>query len=191
VEIRTLTAVARIGSDDGRTTGVILADGAHLAAPLVVAAVEPKLLLTGLVHPMEAGPTLRWRASNYRTPGAVAKVNLALARLPRFQGGGDEQERTLRGRIVLAASVRDLELAHQAAKYGGLPERPLIEATIPSLVDPGLVGESARRRGVEHVLSAIVQWTPFQLRDGTWDQRRDELGDLVVRALEDCAPGIG
>jgi phytoene dehydrogenase-like protein len=191
VEIRTSADVARIGSDDGRTTGVILADGMHLAAPIVVAAVEPKLLLTHLVHPMEVGPTLRWRAGNYRTPGAVAKVNLALGRLPRFQGGGDEPERTLRGRIVLAPSVRDLELAHEASKYGGLPEQPLIEATIPSLVDPGLVGESARRRGVEHVLSAVVQWTPYRLREGSWDERRGELGDLVVRALERFAPGIG
>jgi phytoene dehydrogenase-like protein len=194
VELRTSVEVARIGSDDGRTTGIILADGSHLAAPIVVAAVEPKLLLTHLVHPMEVGPTLRWRAGNYRTPGAVAKVNLALARLPRFQGGGDEPERTLRGRIVLASSVRALELAHEASKYGGLPEapgQPLIEATIPSLVDPGLVGESARRRGVEHVLSAVVQWIPYGLRDGSWDERRDEVGDLVQRTLEAFAPGIG
>ena len=40
-------------------------------------------------------------------------------------------------------------------------------------------------------MSVIAQWLPFTLRDGDWDTRREELGDLVVRELETVAPGIG
>jgi phytoene dehydrogenase-like protein len=190
-EIRTGVAVERIASDTERATGVVLASGEHLPASIVVATVEPKRLLTDLVHPTDVGPTLRWRAGNYRTPGVVAKVNLALARLPRFQGGGDEPERTLRGRIVLAPSVRDLDEAFNPSKYGEISERPLVEATIPSLIDPDLVDERARSAGVQHVLSAIVQWAPYRLATGTWDDRREELGKRVVATLETYAPGIG
>ncbi len=190
VEIRTNAAVARITSDDGRATGVVLDNGEHLAASVVVGAIEPKRLLAGLVHPMELGPTLRWRVGNYRTPGVVAKVNLALARLPRFAGGGDDQVRTLRGRIVIAPSVAALDQAFDASKYGRISEVPYIEATIPSLVDPGLVNDRARAGGVEHVLSAIVQYAPYGLAEGSWDQQRDVLGDLVVRTLDTYAPGL-
>ena len=190
-QVRAGARVAGITSEDGRTTGVVMADGEQVRAPIVVAAIEPKRLLTGLVDPMDLGPTLRWRAGNYRTPGGVAKVNLALARLPRFAGGGDEQARILRGRILLASSVDDLDRAFNASKYGGLPASPPMELTIPSLVDPDLVSESARRRGVEHVLSAIVQDVPYSLVDGAaWEEQRAALGDLVVRTLETYAPGI-
>ncbi len=191
VTVRTGASVARISSDDGRATGVVLADGTHLQARIIVAALDPRQLLTELVHPMELGPTLRWRAGNIRAPGVVAKVNLALARLPRFHGGGDEPERTLRGRIVLAPSIRSLELAQQAAKYGAISESPYIEATIPSLIDPFLVNERARAGGVQHVLSAIVQYAPYALREGTWKERREDLADIVLRTLESHAPGIG
>ena len=190
VVIRTKATVARVTSDDGRATGVVLDGGEHLAAGIVVAAIEPKRLLTALVHPMEVGPTLRWRAGNYRTPGVVAKVNLALARLPRFAGGGDEPERTLRGRIVIAPSVGALDRAFDASKYGQISEEPYIEATIPSLIDASLVDERARAAGVQHVLSAIVQYAPYDLAGGTWDARREELGDRVVAALDSYAPGL-
>ena len=190
VEIRTNAAVTRITSDDGRVTGVVLESGEHLSAPVVVGAIEPKRLLADLVDPMELGPTLRWRVGNYRTPGVVAKVNLALARLPRFAGGGDEQERMLRGRIVIAPSVTALDRAFDTSKYGRISEVPYIEATIPSLVDPALVNDRARAGGVEHVLSAIVQYAPYRLAEGSWDQQREGLGDLVVRTLDTYAPGL-
>ena len=91
----------------------------------------------------------------------------------------------------LAPSVRDLDEAFNPSKYGEISERPLVEATIPSLIDPDLVDERARSAGVQHVLSAIVQWAPYRLATGTWDDRREELGKRVVATLETYAPGIG
>src|SRR5207247_921832 len=67
--IRTGSPVGRITSAHGRATGVALESGEEIAALFVVAAIEPKRLLTELVDPVDVGPTLRWRAGNYRTPG--------------------------------------------------------------------------------------------------------------------------
>jgi phytoene dehydrogenase-like protein len=190
-ELRTNTCVSRICAMDGRTTGVALANGEEVRAPIVVAAIEPNRLLSQLVDPVDVGPTLRWRAGNYRTPGIVAKVNLALGALPSFTGLEDgDAQRVLRGRIVLAESVRALDTAFNASKYGELPQTPLIEATIPSLVDPALIDDRGRAAGVNHVLSAIVQWTPYRLAGASWDDRREQLGDIVLRRLETVAPGI-
>jgi phytoene dehydrogenase-like protein len=83
-----------------------------------------------------------------------------------------------------------LDRAADAAKYGRISDAPWLEATIPSLVDPLLV-DGAERSGIRHVMSVIVQSAPYDLRDGSWDERREWLGDLVVRTLDGVAPGLG
>jgi phytoene dehydrogenase-like protein len=196
--VRTGAEVTAVTERDGRVTGVALASGEEIGAPVVVAGIDPKRLLTGLLDPVTLGPSLVWRADNIRTPGTVGKVNLALAGLPRFTAAGDDGERLLRGRITIAPGIDALERAFDASKYGAMSEHPYMEATIPSLVDPSLVaGASVGRRQAgargapPHVMSVIVQWMPYHLRDGEWDERhREVLGDLVVRELETYAPGI-
>jgi phytoene dehydrogenase-like protein len=94
-----------------------------------------------------------------------------------------EPER-LRGRIVMAAGIDQLEKAFDASKYGRISDEPYLEATIPTLSDPSLAPEGG------HVMSVLAQWTPYRLADGDWASRRDELGDLVMKRLEDAAPGI-
>ncbi len=87
-EIRTGARVVAITSTDGVATGVALDTGEEIAAPAIVAGIDPKRLLTDLVDPVTLGPSLRWRAGNIRTPGTVAKVNLALDGLPDVPGDG-------------------------------------------------------------------------------------------------------
>ena len=174
-------------SDDGRATGVVLAGGDELAAAVVVAGIDPKRLLTGLVDPVAIGPSLRWRATNIRTPGRTAKVNLVLDGLPEFPAAADDP-RLLRGRILVGMTGIDaMEHVFDAPKYGGYADDLVIEATIPSLADPSLVAGAAAGT---HVLSAVVQWVPTEPRDGAWDDTRDALGDAVVRTLEAVAPGL-
>ena len=73
------------------------------------------------------------------------------------------------------------------AKYGRVSDRLVLEATIPTLVDPSL---AAREGG--HVVSVVAQYVPYRLRDGAWDDAaRTALGERVVAALEEVAPGIG
>ncbi len=181
-EVRVGAEVVAVTTRDGRATGVALASGEEVGARAVVSSADPKRTL-GLVDPAVLGPTLVWRASNIRTPGAAAKVNLALSGLPRFTGADGEER--LRGRILIAPSLEYLERAFDASKYGRISEEPFLEATIPSLCDPGLAPEGA------HVMSVIAQWAPSRLREGEWGEERERLGDLVVKTLEGYAPGLG
>ena len=189
-EIRTDAEVIAITTAADRANGVALVSGEEIAARIVVAAHDPKRALTGLVDPVVLGPELRWRAANIRTPGTVARINLALSGTPRFSAAGDgpDAAQALRARIVIAPGIDYLERAFDASKYGRLSEAPYLEATMPSLVDPGLV---AGAPAGTQVMSIHLQYAPYALREGNWDDRRDELAEVAVRTLEAYAPGLG
>jgi phytoene dehydrogenase-like protein len=124
---------------------------------------------------------LGWHAQNIRMPGVLAKVTFVLDGLPSF---GVEEER-LRGRIVVAPSLGDLERAFDDSKYGRISEQPYVEATIPTLSDRALAGDG------KHTLSALFQYAPRDLRDGEWDEAaRDRVADAAVHTLEAYAPDI-
>ncbi|MCU0505980.1 MAG: NAD(P)/FAD-dependent oxidoreductase [Chloroflexi bacterium] len=187
VEVRTNAEVVAIRTVGDRAVGVALASGEEIDAPVVASALDPKTTILSLLDPMTAGPTLRWRAGNVRTPGSVTKVNLALSSLPAFPaaGSGEDGAKRLRGRILLADGVDAVERAFDASKYGRVSDELVLEATIPSLVDRSLAPEG------RHVMSVIAQWTPYTLRDGRWDDAaRKAVGDAVVARLETVAPGI-
>ena len=171
-EIRTGAEVERIAVKDGRVTGVVLAGGEEIAARAVVSSADPKRTFLGLLDPAVLDPDDVRRMRNYRQKGMASKVNLALDALPSFRGGVSSD--LLRGRIHIGPDVDDLERAFDDAKYGGISRKPYLEATIPTLSDTTLAPAG------KHVMSVYVQFTPYALREGTWDTRRDEVGDAVA-----------
>lgn len=181
-EIRTEAEVVEVTTADGRATGVVLASGEEIGARAVVSGLDPKRTLRDLLDPVVLGPTLVWRAGNIRTPGVVSKVNLALSGAPVFTGA--ESPERLQGRIVIAPGIDYLERAFDAWKYGRVSEEPYLEATIPTLVDPGLAPDG------RHVMSVLAHWTPYALREGDWKGERGRLGDLVLKTLDAYAPGL-
>jgi phytoene dehydrogenase-like protein len=188
-ELRTDAEVAGIRSRDGRATGVVLTGGEEITASIVVSGIDPKQTLTGLADPVAVGPSLRWRAGNIRTPGTVSKVNLVLSGLPRFTAAAGDDEQLLRGRILVAPGIDPMERAFDASKYGRTSDTPILEATIPSLADPGLV---AGAPDGTQVMSVIAQYTPYAAfaDEASAGERREALGDLVVRTLDELAPGL-
>ena len=183
-EVRTDAEVVQVTSSGHRATGVALANGGEIRAPVVVSGADPKRTLLGLVDPVVLGPTLAWRAGNLRLSGVVGKVNLALSGLPRFATSGEEDRARLQGRILIAPGIDYLERAFDASKYGRTSEEPYLESTIPSLLDPSLAPPG------QHVMSVLVQWAPYHLREGSWEAEREGLGDLVLKTLEAYAPGL-
>jgi phytoene dehydrogenase-like protein len=188
-EIRCGAEVTAITSRDGAVTGVALASGEEIAAPAIVSGLDPKRTLTSLCDSVAIGPSMLWRAGNFRTPGVVSKVNLVLDGLPRFRAASGDDETLLRGRIVVAPGIDAIERAFDASKYGRISDSPVFEATIPSLVDPSLVDGGAPGT---HVMSVIAQYTPYRLRDGSWDdaERKEGVANAVIGALDELAPGF-
>jgi phytoene dehydrogenase-like protein len=172
-DVRTGAEVARVITREGRVEGVELASGEQISAPAVACAVDPKTALTSWLDPVVTGPRLRWRAGNIRTPGATARVDLALSGLPAFAGVSDGA--ALNGRIVVAPGIEAVEQAFDAWKYGEMSDRPYLEATMPTLAQPD---------GAGHRMTVLAQWVPYAADP-------DEVGRKVVAALERVAPGVG
>lgn len=182
-EIRTSVDVERIVTKDGRATGVVLAGGEEITAQAVLSAVDPKRTFLSLLDPALLDPHDVWRIRNYRQAGMCSKVNFALASLPTFTAArGDES--LLRGRIHIGPEIDALERAFDDAKYGGISAQPWLDITIPTLTDPGLAPPG------HHVMSVYVQYTPYNLKQGNWDDRRSEVAAAVLRTLRGYAPGI-
>ncbi len=183
VAIRTEAEVDRIVVRQGAATGVALASGDEISAPVVVSNADPKTTLFTLVGPIHFAPSFVHAAGNVRSRGTVAIVKFALDELPAFTGAPADPAH-LAGRIQIGACMDDLERAFDDTKYGKLPEAPYLDLTIPTIADPSLAPEG------KHVLSAWVRFPPYHLRERTWDDARDDLGKVVERRIEEHAPGF-
>ncbi|MDQ3948845.1 MAG: NAD(P)/FAD-dependent oxidoreductase, partial [Gemmatimonadota bacterium] len=185
-EVRTDAEVVRVPVEGGRARGVILRNGDEIAARRVLSSADPRRTLLQLCDPSRLDPEFVRSVRNVRYRGAWAKVNLALGTLPSFSAlRGDGSETALRGTISISPSLTYLERAYDDAKYGRVSEHPCLEIRIPSLADPTLAPAGA------HVMSIEVQYVPYHLRDGEWDDRaRDALGDRVIETLAAYAPDL-
>jgi phytoene dehydrogenase-like protein len=183
-EIRVNTPVVQILVNNGRATGVVLQDGAEIPAAAVIANTDPKRTLLTMVDPVELAPGFVMKIRNYRMPGTVAKVHLALSALPVFRGIANPAD--LRGRIHVGPTIDYLERAFDASKYGEISSDPYLDVTLPSLHDPSLAPSG------RHVMSIHVQFAPYRLKAGdNWGEKRSALFETVMRTLELHAPGIG
>jgi len=181
VTIRTSSPVARILMDGDRGCGVALEGGERLDAGIVVSNVDPRatmLELLGARH-LEAG--LVWRVGNIRMKGKAAKLNLALTGMPEFAGLDAGQ---LGERLVIAPDLVYVEHAFDHSKYGEYSVDPVLEITIPSAHDDSLAPAG------QHVLSAVVQYAPYDLKGGWTDAARDSFLDRTLTVLSRYAPGI-
>ncbi len=184
VDLRFAAEVAGLAVGEGRALGVRLESGEELAARAVVSGADPRRTFLHFVDPIHLEPDFISAVENIRFRGARARVHLALSGLPRFQGPeGDEWLRA--GGISIGPTLDYLELAYDDAKHGAMSRRPILSARIPSLDDSTLCPPG------RHVMSISMQYAPYRLKDGPWDDaRRQALGDLVVDTLAEHAPDL-
>jgi phytoene dehydrogenase-like protein len=182
-EIRTQSAVAAIAVRGNAVQGVVLSNGDEIRASTVVSSVDPRLTFLGLIDSAMLPDDFLDEVRRYKFRGSSGKVNLALDCLPDFTclpGAGPH----LRGAISISPSVDYMERAYDAAKYGHFSPRPYIDIVIPSLTDPSVAPPG------KHVMSCFVQYAPYELKDGSWDEKREAFGDAVVSALAGYAPNF-
>jgi phytoene dehydrogenase-like protein len=183
-EIRTGADVHHILVKDGAVAGVSLADGTEIAATTVVSGADPRRTFLQLLDPVELEPDFMTRIRNYRCPGTVAKLNLALTALPSFRGISGDAAAALRGRVHVGPGIDYLERAFDASKYGETSASPYLDITFPSIDDPSMAPAG------RHVMSVHMQYAPFKRRSGSWTGQEDALADTVLRTLEVYAPGV-
>jgi phytoene dehydrogenase-like protein len=168
---------------EGRAVGVALSGGEEVKARTVVSCLDPHRTFLRMVEKGVLDDGFLGEVRRYKLRGSSGKVNLALDALPDFKslpGAGPH----LRGAISISPSVEYMERAYDDAKYGSFSRRPYVDIVIPSLSDPSLAPPG------KHVLSCFVQYAPYHLREGTWDEKREAFGDTVVSTLCEHAPNL-
>jgi phytoene dehydrogenase-like protein len=186
-EIRTGARVVRILTRAGRAAGVVLEDGAEIAARVVLSGVDVRRTILDLLDPAEVDPDYLAEVRRFRFRGSSGKVNLALDGLPEFScfPNRDGVEH-LRGAISISPSLDEMEQAYDDAKAGRWSRRPYVDIVIPTLVDPSMAPPG------KHVMSCFVQYAPYHLDPalGGWDENRDAFGDTVVERIAEFAPNL-
>jgi phytoene dehydrogenase-like protein len=178
--IRTSCVVERILVRDDRAAGVVLRSGEQISAASVISNADPKTTFLQLLGGEYLDTGFVRRISHLRARGVTAKLHLALDRLPQFTGVAHS---ALTGRLLLSPSLDYIERAFNHAKYGEFSSAPIIEICVPT------VNDSALAPAGMHVLSAVVQYAPYELAAG-WQHERARFADLVIDTLERCAPGL-
>lgn len=184
VEIRTDCPVGKINLANGKAVGVTLDDGSTIDASLVVSNADPKRTFLGLLSPGDLCEEFRRDVSNIHMAGPCGKVNLVLGSEPRVNGMPASHSPAQRSLFTLAPSLQEAEDIYNASARGELADHLWIDCVVASNVDPGLV-----TRG-NHVLTCFVQYLPYELRQGSWEQRREQLGDKVVEIIGRYAPNV-
>ena len=183
-EIALEAPVATVLTANGKTDGVVLEDATELSADVVVSSLDPRRTFLQLVDPRELPSELVENINRMKFEGTSSKVNFALSGLPEFPALAGRQDH-LRGFINIAPSIDYLERAFDDAKYGRYSRQPYIDGAVQSTIDPDMAPPG------QHVMSNFIQYTPYRLADGDWDQEREHLGDVVQGVLESYFPGFG
>jgi len=162
-ELRTAAGVARILVDRQRVTGVRLESGEQIEATVVASAADPRSTLLGLVGAPELPPEFVWQAQSIRMRGSVAKVHLLT----------DGRHGLHEGTLLVAPTLRYLERAYDAAKYGEISAQPYLEVTTTGTV-----------------VSIHFQFAPYELRGREWAVARATLEQRAIDTLAVHCPGL-
>ena len=162
-EIRTDAEVTKICVENQAARSVMLASGEEIPANTILSSADPKHTLLKLVGPMELPPEFVWQAQSIKMRGSVAKVHLLT----------DGNHGIPSGTLVLAPSIKYLEKAYDAAKYGEISEKPYLEVTTSG-----------------NVVSIHFQFAPYHLRSSEWKVEGSKVEKIATDTLAEYFPNL-
>ncbi|MBL8077027.1 MAG: NAD(P)/FAD-dependent oxidoreductase [Anaerolineales bacterium] len=162
-EIRTDAEVKNIKVEGQVAKGVLLANGEEISANIVLSSADPKHTLLKLVGAQDLPPEFVWHTQSIKMRGSVAKVHL------QTNGNHGIPE----GTLVIAPSIKYLERAYDAAKYGEISEKPYLEVTTS-----------------ENTVSIHFQFAPYALKNESWQVAGSKVEKLAIDTLSEYFPNL-
>jgi len=184
VDIRTAAPVAHIDTRNCRARGVVLEDGSEIRSPMVLSNADPTRTFLKMLCASELPEDFLRAVRGIKMEGPCAKVNMVLTEEPRFTGTPPNATLQERALYTLVPSLQFAERCYDIAKWGEIPEELWVDCVIASNVD-----DSLAPRGT-HIMTCFVQYVPYHLREGNWDEKRKLLGDRVVKKIAEYAPNV-
>src|SRR5215218_938566 len=184
-DIRCEAEVARILVRDDRAVGVAMVSGDEYFAPIVASNADANVTFLRLLDRDALPEAFVADVERISYASASLKINVALAELPSFRAlPGTAPGPHHRGTIHICPDQDYIERAFDDAKHGLPSAEPVLECTIPSVVDPTVAPPG------RHLMSMFVQYAPYELRDGSWDDQRDTFADRCFDLLDEYAPNF-
>ena len=185
VEILIDAEVAEIDISDGTVRGVHLLDGRYFEADAILSGADPYRTYLGMVGEKHLPDDLVAGVKGMHVEGSVVKVLLALGELPDFAAlPGKDVGPQHTGGIVINPSVDSLQRAWEECERGEPSGEPLMDGYIQSATEDGLAPPG------KHTMSLFCQYAPYRLAEGTWEERREEIGQNIIRTLGEYAPNL-
>jgi phytoene dehydrogenase-like protein len=184
VEIVTAAPVARVDARGGIAHGVILEDGAEIPSRIVLSNADPKRTFLRLVEASELPAEFRNAIAGIKMDGPCAKVNFVLSEEPRVHGIPVDWTPPQRSLFTLVPSLEFAERCYDIAKFGEIPEELWVDCVVASNADSTLAPPG------KHIMTTFIQYVPYRLREDTWDEKRELLGDRVVKKIAEYAPNV-
>jgi phytoene dehydrogenase-like protein len=182
--IHTGIGVDRIVSERGVVRGVQLADGNILRAPVVVSNADPRRTYLTLVDANDLPSDVLARARRIDVRGSMGRVHLLVDQLPNYRGLPPGEGPQHHGLALLGGTPEVYQRGWEAQLRGELMDDYPVEVAIQSTTDPTLAPPGL------HTVTTGVQQLPFDLTEGTWETRRDEFTERVLRSLFRFAPNL-
>jgi phytoene dehydrogenase-like protein len=185
-EIRTNAEVAKILVKDGMTRGVVLRDGTEIHATRVASGVDANVTFLKLMSNGDLPPAFVEAVRHIDYSSASCKINIALSELPDFTAvPGTAPGPQHRGTIHISPTMEYIERAYDDAKYGRPSQHPIIEATIPSVLDDTLAPAG------KYVMSMFTQYFPYKLAPGlSLETEKEKYADRCFDLMNQYAPNF-
>jgi phytoene dehydrogenase-like protein len=183
-EIRTSSTVEKVLVRNGVAEGVVLDGGEEIGARVVASNLDPHWTFLRLVDPAALDSEFLDAIRKIRIEGTSAKINFALSGLPEFRAFPETPGPQHRATMHICPSMDYVEQAWDDAKYGRPSRRPMLELTIPTMYDPSLAPAG------RHIMGVFLQYAPYSLREGNWDELREPFADRVTDLIAEYVPNI-
>lgn len=185
VEIRLNSEVRQILANDGRANGVLLANGERIYADAVLSNADPKRTFLSLMDADDVPDALLSDVRRAKTNTAFLKFHAALDELPDFSAylGQDYDPKAL-AYMRICPSVEYFERSWDDAKAGRPSSSPIMFVQIPTVYDDTLTPPG------KHVMSVWSMYAPVQLREGTWQEARQAVGEHLIDTISQYAPNF-
>jgi len=185
VDIYREAETRQIVTEGGRARGVILADGAKIECDIVASTVDAHHTFERFLAPDDLPEDFRRAVAGIDYASASAKINLALNEPPQFTCAAESGLAPHhRGTMHISPTLDYLERAYDDAKYGRPSRQAVLEMTMASAVDDTLAPAG------KHVMSIFVQFAPYNLAEGSWDEEKERFADRCIAEIGRYAPNL-
>ncbi len=184
VDIRTDAEVAKILVENGTAVGVALKSGEEFRATKVASNLDPHLTFEVLLDKKWLPADFQDAIKRIDYSSAALKINVALSEPPQFKGFAPGVGPQHHGTMHLVPDQDYIERAYDDAKYGVPSRNPVLECTMPSSIDPTVAPEG------KHLMSMFIQYAPYKLKEGNWDQVKETFADRCFEIMNEYAPNF-